>query len=244
MTDTDFVRSYGQHVNRLLQRFDRDAALKEAIGGEFMAVGKLEYYLLCSLGIGEKSFVVDVGCGSGRLAAQLAAIPRLKYVGTDVVQELLDLASQIAQRPDWNFVKVNGLTIPVKAGVADVVSFFSVFTHLLHEDSFKYLREAHRVLKPGGVAVFSFLEFRIQCHWEIFEATVHNATPGHHLNQFMDRDAIQTWAQKLGFVVEGIYDGDRGHIPIPEEVKWDNGNRMIDFGNLGQSVAVLRKPIE
>ena len=35
---------------------------------------------------------------------------------------------------------------------------FSVFTHLLHEESFIYLEDFKRVLKPGGSVVFSFLE--------------------------------------------------------------------------------------
>jgi hypothetical protein len=44
-----------------------------------------------------------------------------------------------------------------------------------------------------------------------------------------------------GLVVESVFDGDKGHIPIPEEIRWENGTCMKSLGNLGQSVAVLRK---
>jgi hypothetical protein len=44
-----------------------------------------------------------------------------------------------------------------------------------------------------------------------------------------------------GLVVESVFDGDKGHIPIPEEIRWENGICMKSLGNLGQSVAVLRK---
>jgi hypothetical protein len=62
-----------------------------------------------------------------------------------------------------------------------------------------------------------------------------------HLIQFVDRDAIAAWAGHSSLVVESVSDGDKGHIPIPEEIRWDSGMCMKSLGNLGQSVAVLRK---
>jgi ubiquinone/menaquinone biosynthesis C-methylase UbiE len=64
--------------------------------------------------------------------------------------------------------------IPEKDGEADFVCFFSVLTHLLHEQGFVYLQEAKRVLKPGGKIVFSFLEFAVPDHWAVFEGTVND----------------------------------------------------------------------
>jgi hypothetical protein len=124
--------------------------------------------------------------------------------------------------------------------VADFVTFFSVLTHTTHEESFKYLQEASRCLKVDGKVVISFLEFRIPCHWETFIASV-KAKAGGPLIQFLDRDAIAAWAGHSGLAVDSFFDGDKGHIPIPEEIRWENGTSMKSFGNLGQSVAVLRK---
>jgi hypothetical protein len=56
-----------------------------------------------------------------------------------------------------------------------------------------------------------------------------------------DRDAIAAWAGHSGLAVDCFFDGDKGHIPIPEEIRWENGTSMKSLGNLGQSVAVLRK---
>ncbi|MBC7366856.1 MAG: methyltransferase domain-containing protein [Undibacterium sp.] len=204
-----------------------------------MAIGTLERYLLLSLGLKSDACIVDIGCGSGRLACQLSSMKDVKYVGTDVVQELLDYAQQLTQRSDWKFSRVDRIAIPCADGVADFVCFFSVFTHLSHEDTYRYLAEAKRVLKPTGRIVFSFLEFRVPCHWAIFADSVEKSLTGLHLNQFMDRDGIQAWAVRLGLRVVSITSGDRPHIPISEEIMWDDGSVMKDLGNFGQSVAVL-----
>jgi len=229
-------------VAALERRSQRDEAMRSAIGGEFAAVGKLEHHLLRSLGLSDGHLVVDVGCGSGRLSAQLAPFPGIRYIGSDVAGRLLAYACELSRRPDWSFVCTEGARIPCEDDAADFVCFFSVFTHLLHEDTFRYFGESARVLKRGGRLVFSFLEFRIPCHWNIFAATVDHSRPGQHSNQFIDRDAIREWAAHSGFEIAQLCDGDTPHIPIPEEILWENGARMESFGCLGQSVAVLKKP--
>jgi SAM-dependent methyltransferase len=242
MIDTESCSAYARHVAGLTARLQGDRALREAVGGEFLAVGRLEHHLLRSLGLRDGHLVVDVGCGSGRLAAQLAPFPGIRYLGCDVVPALLDHARALCRRPDWTFLPTDGQTIPADDGAADFVCFFSVFTHLLHEDTFRYVREAARVLRPGGTLVFSFLEFHVPCHWDTFAASLARAEPGRHLNQFLDRDAIRTFATHTGLDLVHLHDGDRPHIPIPEEIVWEGGQRMRDLGNLGQSVAVLRRP--
>src|SRR5476651_206401 len=126
MAETDFLKSYPAHVARLKTILPEDTALEVAVGGDFIMIGKLECALLRSLGLREQHVVVDVGCGSGRLALQLASIPGLRYLGTDVVPDLLRHARQICRRSDWDFMCTRGLAIPCEDGSADFVCFFSV----------------------------------------------------------------------------------------------------------------------
>jgi ubiquinone/menaquinone biosynthesis C-methylase UbiE len=139
----------------------------------------IERELLIQYGLRPDHDVIDVGCGSGRLAKPLSAYLRGGYLGIDVVPDLVDYARALVGRADWRFEVTDGLTIPAEDEQADFVCFFSVLTHLLHEQSYVYLREAQRVLRPGGKIVFSFLDFAIPCHWDVFEmniADVHGAT--------------------------------------------------------------------
>src|SRR6185503_5032586 len=123
----------------------------------------------------------------------------------------------------WRFEVADGLKIPEADGRADMICFFSVFTHLLHEHSFVYLREARRVLKPGGKIVFSFREFAMPRQWEVFEWNVSHLHGEHTLTMFLGRDAIAAWAGHLDLRVEAVYDGDKPHFPIPGRVILESG---------------------
>ena len=242
MNKPDFINSYTKKVQNFQQEYDEEEALSLSIGGSFQAGGLLEYYLLRQHGLQPEHSVIDVGCGSGRLALQLKEYLKGSYVGIDIIPELLNYAQKITQRTDWKFYQAPGLTIPEPDNSADFVCFFSVLTHLLHEESYKYLAEAKRVLKPGGKIIFSFLEFYIHSHWAVFQSSLDDPDPDSVLNQFMSRDAIEAWAKYLDLSILEIYDGDKPHIDILEGVvRWDNGIEMSGKGNLGQSVCVLTK---
>lgn len=243
MAHLNYQDSYSAHVAALEAKLGKDDAMRAAVGGDFLAMGKLEYYLLRSLGLRDGHLVVDVGCGSGRLACQLAADSKIRYIGCDIVGRLVEYARELSSRDDWTYTVSNGTEIPCRDGEADFVVFFSVFTHLLHEDTYRYIREAYRCLAPGGRLVFSFLEFRVPSHWDMFIRSVNAGSVGQHLNQFIDRDAIAAWAKYSGFSVEGLFDGDEPRFPIGEDIVWDCGIKLSGQGRLGQSVAVLLKPV-
>ncbi|NCV97201.1 MAG: class I SAM-dependent methyltransferase, partial [Acidimicrobiia bacterium] len=137
-----------------------------------------------------------------------------------------------------HFLHVDGLTIPLPDSSTDMVAMFSLLTHLRHEEAFLYLREARRVLRPGGTVVFSFLDFSQESHWSIFHETVAAVEAGvlHHVNQFMSRDLVSAWAKMLEYVVVNVYDGQGQYIECSDA----DGTRRLD--SIGQSVAVWRKP--
>ena len=221
---------YNEHFQKLQKEVGRESAGEKAVGGKFDQYGKIELELLNQYGLHTQDCIVDVGCGSGRLTKQLALQHEGKYIGTDVVQDLIDHAKSYCRSKDWKLLKVDELNIPIESETADFVCFFSVFTHLLHEQSYLYLKEARRVLKKRGTIIFSFLEFAVPAHWSIFEGNL-SVYEKNHLNMFIDRDAIKAWARYLDLKIEDIVGGNQKQIKKP----------IQGLSSLGQSVAVLTK---
>jgi SAM-dependent methyltransferase len=98
--------------------------------------------------------VVDFGCGSGENSLLLAR--RGAYVvGVDISESLIELARR---RLDVNglagraqFVVGSAHDLPLREGAADVVLGIAILHHL---DLDAASREVHRILKPGGRAIF------------------------------------------------------------------------------------------
>ena len=243
MTVPDYRTSYINAVRRLQATLPTDEAMKMAVGWNFTALGVVMREILIAAGLKPHHHVVDVGCGSGRLAMALSPYLKGTYLGTDVVPDLLAYARQITGRTDWRFVETMGIDIPEQDDTADLVCFFSVFTHLLHEDSFRYLIEATRVVKTDGLIVFSFLDFGIDSHWTIFNWLLDARARklAKHHDQFLSRDIIRTWAPRLGLEIIGIRDGNAPQCHLPEDVQLEDGTLMPRDATIGQSVCIMKK---
>ena len=240
-----FVRAYVEHTKRLLESWgSREGALQAAVGSatpeDYEMIGKLEKALLIYAGLRPDDTLVDIGCGSGRLAVQLSGWLEGHYLGTDVVQALLDHATHASASPDWRFERVSGLTVPTGSDSVDMACAFSVFTHLRHEESYVYMRDIHRVLKPGGRLVFTFLEFAVPALWAVMEGNIASIGKEAVLNQFMSLDAVEAFAQHLGFELVEVHRSEDPFFPVMDQSA--AGNLRNEFHSLGQSVAIYRKP--
>lgn len=224
-----FVRDYQKLVTDLLAQFPVDEAMARAVGGSFERFGAIEGAVLYWAGLRDGMALIDFGCGSGRLAWVLGKLSiKLDYLGIDIDQRLLDYA-KTKSPPNFRFALSQALSVPAPDASADMMCAFSVFTHLRHTETFLYLRDMHRVLRPGGTLVFSFLEFALPAHWKTFTDTaaaeLHGGAP--HLNQFIERNAIDVWCEKLGYERVSFIDGTAAPWGEP--------------GALGQSAAILRR---
>ena len=237
---TDSRKAHRRLLQQLRSTYTHDEAVRRAVGGEFDAVGVMEKEALIHHGLKETDYLIDVGCGSGRLAKPLSEYLTGRYLGIDVVPGLVEYARQLVPRPNWRFEVAEGLKIPEQDRQADMVCFFSVLTHLLHEESFVYLREAKRVLRPGGKIVATFLDFRVSRHWSYFENNVDDIGIGSQpMNVFMCPDMFPEWAKHLDLEIEAIHDGDEPYLTLPQPITLENGTVLQDRVAFGQSVCVM-----
>ena len=133
-------------------------------------VGRLEELI----GLTAQSRLLDWGCGAGRLAVGIVEkLGRIdQYHGVDVQKHLVDWAQRhLGDRPGFTFTHVDlanprynpggspERSIPGATADHDGFYAYSVFSHLMGEDTSAYLGEVARLLRPGGRAfVTAFVE--------------------------------------------------------------------------------------
>jgi len=97
--------------------------------------------------------VVDVGCGGGLLAEELAALGA-QVIGVDPAAASIATARKHASaaRLDIDYRLGRGEQLPLGDGVADIVCCVDVLEHVADLDA--VIAETARVLKPGALYVF------------------------------------------------------------------------------------------
>ena len=89
--------------------------------------------------------LLDIGCGTGFIL-DLAYDLFTHLDGIDITPQMLDL---ITPRPNVSTCIASADALPFENAIFDVVTMYSVLHHL--PDLASALREARRVLRPGGI---------------------------------------------------------------------------------------------
>lgn len=241
---TQDAAASGNLYERLYDAQGRVMAPGASIGaGDFDLIGRKELGLLRMEELRPTDTLVDLGCGTGRLAVHL--IPTLvggHYVGIDIAPSMLDHARALIEarhpsppcRVSWQQQRSEVFALPDAS--VDMMCAFSVFTHMEHEDTYRYLVSARRVVRPGGRFLFSCLPMSLAAALNIFLesaardlaarwASVRNVTT--------TVEMMETLAALAGWTVRRWYEGDAREIETPGETVRHA---------LGQSTCVLERP--
>ena len=101
--------------------------------------------------VGDSERVLDLGCGNGRLY-ELFRKKNVDYYGIDISERLVELAKR--RYPQAKFWAADALNLPFFDNFFDKVISIAVFHHVPSKESrLKFLKEAKRVLKPGGTFI-------------------------------------------------------------------------------------------
>lgn len=129
-------------------------------GASGCRVDRRELELVSSL-LPASGLVLDLGCGTGRLAAHLAG-RGYKVVGVDVSPEMLASARR---RGALALVQADAFRLPFRDATFDAVAALRVVFHF--QDAGALLQEASRVLAPGGSLVFDSYRWSPRSPWAL-----------------------------------------------------------------------------
>lgn len=227
----DYQALVKDHLRR--QPGNRRLALANAIGAEtletFASQGDGQVAVLRHHGLTDGMHIYDLGCGCGRTAQALRRSGwDGDYTGADVVPELLEELA--LQCPGYRTVLSYTQTIAADDASLDMVFNWSVFTHLFPAESYLYMLDAFRALKPGGKLIFSFLEMEEPAHDIIWQNKLTRLRKGHRdeqLDTFLHRDWIKRFAREAGF----------------EEPAFTDGTDETQHPAFWQALAAMRKPL-
>jgi len=234
---------------------DGSGSIEEFIHG---GPGFLYHSLVTRAALRKEHAVLDIGSGNGKHARVLADfLTTGRYEGFDIVREtVLWCQEHYARFPNFRFhhadiysdwynktspTRASDYLFPFEDSVFDVAFAASLFTHLMPDETAQYLRQAWRVLKPGGRLVMT-------CYLlNPYNRFTPHKVQGRRFNQVSyqhfildpaapsrgvayDEAALRTMVRDAGLLVCEITYG-----------RWANG---VDVLDADQDIIVAVKPVD
>ena len=138
------------HVHRNLLARDRHSRLLRMEQNHFWFVGRRRLVMnALAASVDQAGPHIDVGCGTGRLVAELWKAGH-RAIGIDLDPERLAQARASSHGP--NLVAGSATGLPIRSASAQVVTMLDVLEHLHDTHA---VREAFSALRPGGLLIVS-----------------------------------------------------------------------------------------
>jgi len=166
-------------------------------------LGKVVEY--CELSVNNYLTVLDIGIGTGNLAAQFLG-KGLHIIGIDPSKEMRKICRQ--KYPNLEVRAGDFLNIPLPPESVDVIISAYAFHHLTPLQKETSIPEMKRVLKPEGRIVIADLMFRNRLEEESIKQALGAAGRGDVVGDIEDEyyglfDALSNSFQQEGFTFRG-----------------------------------------
>ncbi len=104
----------------------------------------------------EPETILDWGCGPGRIIRHLPGLlsPSSKIYGTDYNAKSIEWCKNNLKGIDFNKNSIEAL-LPYNDNHFDFIFGISIFTHLSEQKHNEWIEELTRILKPGGLMMFT-----------------------------------------------------------------------------------------
>lgn len=133
--------------------------------------------------------LVDLGCGTGKNIQVLSEFGDAE--GIDVADEAIAFCTKKGVK----VTKSNVMDMKLPDSTYDVVTELGVFYHEAVTDDLKAMKEAYRILKPGGI--FFVFDCAMMCLFGKHDVAFHGA-------RRYSRKELKTKLEQAGFIVERI----------------------------------------
>ena len=207
---------FEMHLGELLARAPRllvDGRARGGLLGELFFHGAGDIlrrmtipHLVRALRGGSRPRIVDIGCASGRLLLQThRALPNAELVGLDLSEPSIARARSLLRDTPATLIAVNAERTSLPDASFDAASIFGVLHEMPREGRLGLLREARRLLKPGGLLVVSDV---LQCNSPTDENGLGHFITRHpavyhepHYQSYLS-DPLEKLLSEAGFAIE------------------------------------------
>jgi SAM-dependent methyltransferase len=189
---------------------------------------------------------LDLGCASGRVIRHLALEhPEARVLGCDINRLHVEWCNRHLPANCSVFQNHSIPSLPLPDGSVDVVSAYSVFTHIEALET-AWLMELRRILRPGGIAWITWhSEFTLEemtPDWPLWNPTMSHPEAARRLDaarRFAGDRLVLRWHSDRSYSSNVFYKSDyvKSHWSRMFEIV-EIRRRCPSF----QDVAILRKP--
>jgi SAM-dependent methyltransferase len=155
-------------------------------------------------GLGLRDEALEIGCGVGRIGLELA--PRCRFwTGVDISANMLAVASQrLSGLKNVRLMKLVLVGLEqFEAETFDIAYSTNMFDHLDEMDRWLYVKDAFRVLRPGGRLFIDNTDLESDAGWAPFARDA-SSTAELERPPYMPKPATSaeyaTYARRAGFV--------------------------------------------
>lgn len=201
--DHDYLEAYALHTDKRI--FENGYKAAVGSGDNWDSHGDLQRDFLIKMGLRPQHHLLEIGCGTGRLARKVTAYLEVgHYVGVDISLEAIRASLLLSGVEGWTArdPRFYQHDVPPEARRPfDVAWAFSVFIHLPPDEIGAVMRRVGSLLAPAGRFYWSFTAE--QKNWRSglkqFRATVES------YRKFAKRaglsfELVPDWIKRSGYV--------------------------------------------
>lgn len=196
---------------------------------------------------GDDKLILDFPCGRGFYLNMLRYVSTCRLIGAELDWDVLLKAKRnVGALPDLELMRANVYHMPFADNTFDAVIMSEILEHI--EDDVQALREAYRVLKPGGVVAITVPNADYPFLWDPINRTLEWLFGTHiqsgpfagiwanHVRLYW-RDDLRRAVLDAGFEVEEERSFTHHSFPFIHNLVYGFGMPLLEAGVLPESMA-------